>query len=80
MTTNCSGSRRQFLWETGAGFAGLALSALHGEQSSVQFYLAGIASVGFGLFALTLPHTPPKKVGQDVPVAEIRSALREVTS
>src|SRR5207247_493326 len=28
MRTNCSGSRREFLWEAGAGFAGLALSAL----------------------------------------------------
>src|SRR2546425_4721110 len=38
---------------------GVTLSILHGEQSSVQFYLAGGISVAFGLFALTLPHTPP---------------------
>ena len=28
-------------------------------------------SVAFGLFSFTLPHTPPKKVGQDVSVGEI---------
>ena len=30
----------------------------------MQFYLAGGASIAFGVFALTLPHTPPKKVGR----------------
>ena len=42
---------------------GLLLSALKGEQSPVQWYLAGGASIAFGLFALALPHTPPKKTG-----------------
>jgi nucleoside transporter len=50
---------------------GVTLSALKGEQSATQFYLAGAASVAFGLFALTLPHTPPKKLGTDVSVGEI---------
>src|SRR4051794_4852369 len=47
---------------------GVAVSLLRAEQSADQFYLAGAVSVGFGLFALTLPHTPPKKVGRDVSV------------
>ncbi|MBI5691607.1 MAG: MFS transporter [Verrucomicrobia bacterium] len=50
---------------------GWALSLLKGEQSAVQFYLAGGVSIAFGLFALLLPHTPPRKVGQDVSVAEV---------
>jgi len=50
---------------------GLAMSAMHGEQSPVQFYLAGGVSVAFGLFAFTLPHTPPKKVGSGVSIGEI---------
>lgn len=52
--------------------AGLfTLSLIKGEQSSVQFYLAGGISILFGLFALTLPHTPPKKVGANVSLGEI---------
>lgn len=50
---------------------GVTLSWLNGEQSSLQFYLAGAASLAFGLFSFTLPHTPPRKVGQDVPIGEI---------
>lgn len=52
--------------------AGLvALNALHGAESHVQFYLAGGASIVFGLFSLTLPHTPPKKAGANVSLGEI---------
>lgn len=52
--------------------AGLfTLSLIKGEQSAVQFYLAGGISVLFGLFALTLPHTPPKKTGTNVSLGEI---------
>jgi len=51
---------------------GVTLSVLlKGEQSAVQFYLAGAVSVGLGLYSLTLPHTPPKKTGQNVSLAEI---------
>ena len=50
---------------------GLTLSALKGEETARQFYLAGGASVAFGIFALTLPHTPPKKTGADISVGEI---------
>jgi nucleoside transporter len=50
---------------------GVILSMLNGEQSPIQFYLAGAMSIAFGLFAFTLPHTPPKKVGQNVPIGEV---------
>jgi nucleoside transporter len=50
---------------------GVTLSLLRGEQSPKQFYLAGAASIAFGAFALTLPHTPPKKIGQNVPISQI---------
>jgi nucleoside transporter len=49
----------------------LAISALRGEQSATQFYLAGGISVVFGLFSLTLPHTPPKKTGANVSIGEV---------
>ncbi len=52
--------------------AGLVtLSLIKGETSAVQFYLAGGLSVAFGLFSLTLPHTPPKKIGANVSIGEI---------
>src|SRR5437868_12587396 len=51
---------------------GVTLSlGLKGEQSAVQFYLAGAVSVALGLFSLTLPHTPPRKVGGNVGFGEI---------
>lgn len=49
----------------------VALNMLHGAASSIQFYLAGIASIIFGIFSLSLPHTPPKKTGADVSIGEI---------
>ena len=50
---------------------GVVLSQLKGEQSAIQYYLAGGTSIVFGLFALSLPHTPPKKKGQDVSLGEV---------
>jgi nucleoside transporter len=50
---------------------GVAVSLLDAETTATQFYLAGGLSAAFGLFALTLPHTPPKKVGADVSVGEV---------
>lgn len=52
--------------------AGLfSLSVIRGEQSAVQFYLAGGVSMLFGLFALSLPHTPPKKTGANVSLGDV---------
>lgn len=51
---------------------GVTLSlVLKGEQSAVQFYLAGAVSIVLGFFSLFLPHTPPKKTGKDVRLGEI---------
>jgi nucleoside transporter len=50
---------------------GVALSLLKGEQSHFQFHLAGSVSIAFGLFSLLLPHTPPRKVGQNVKLGEV---------
>jgi nucleoside transporter len=52
-----------------AGLFGLGFIA--SAESPTQFYLAGGASIAFGLFSLALPHTPPKKTGANVSVSEI---------
>lgn len=52
--------------------AGLvAVNTVNGAESPIQFYLAGVASILFGLFSLALPHTPPMKAGADVTLGEI---------
>jgi nucleoside transporter len=52
--------------------AGLVvLSWIKGEQSPIQFYLAGCVSILFGLFSLSLPKTPPRKTGNQVRLGEI---------
>lgn len=51
--------------------SGIVISLLRGEQSSIQFYFAGGVSIVMGLFALALPHTPPKKIGQNVSIGEV---------
>jgi nucleoside transporter len=50
---------------------GVTITLLKGEESPIQFYLAGGLSILFGLFSFTLPHTPPKKLGQNVSIGEI---------
>lgn len=51
---------------------GVTLSLVFkGELSATQFYLAGAVSVLFGLFSLTLPHTPPRKTGANVRLGEV---------
>lgn len=50
---------------------GVTLALLAEMDSPVQFYLGGGASIVFGLYAFTLPHTPPKKVGRHVSVGEV---------
>ena len=51
--------------------AGVVLSALAAEKLALQFYLAGASSIAFGVFSLTLPHTPPPKAGADVSLGEV---------
>src|SRR5439155_11994714 len=38
---------------------GIAVTILKADETAMQFYLAGGVSVVFGLFAFSLPHTPP---------------------
>ncbi len=60
------------LWSAIGWIGGSAtLSLLKGEQSSIQWYLAGGVSILLGLFALALPHTPPKKVGANISLGEL---------
>ncbi len=50
----------------------VAVSMLAGKDTSeAQFYLAGITSIGLGLYCLTLPQTPPPLKGKRVSVGEI---------
>jgi nucleoside transporter len=49
----------------------VALNVLDGALSPVQFYLAGGSSIVFGLYSLSLPHTPPRKTGADIGLGEI---------
>ena len=49
----------------------VALNLLDGALSPIQYYLAGGVSILFGLFSLTLPHTPPPKKGAEVSLGEI---------
>lgn len=52
--------------------AGLLLGNLLGaKESSEQFYVAGAAGAALGVFALTLPHTPPPLRGKSIKLGEI---------
>src|SRR5262245_11413954 len=58
----CTGTRREFLWETGAGFAGLALTALL-EQDGF-FARHGCASERPGAYRSPLTPRPPHFAGR----------------
>ena len=52
--------------------AGIIVSKmLHGDESAVQFYVAGGAAVALGMFSFTLPHTPAPAAGQKANVRDI---------
>ena len=60
------------LWSAVGWIGGSStLSLLQGEQSSIQWYLAGGVSILLGVFALALPHTPPKKVGANISLGDM---------
>jgi sugar phosphate permease len=52
----------------------VAVNFVDGAASPIQFYLAGGASILFGLYSLVLPHTPPTKTGADVKLSARSSA------
>ena len=50
----------------------LAISLLPSQDSSIeQFYMAGGAAIGLGIFSFFLPHTPPPNKGKDVSFGQI---------
>ena len=53
----CADTRRQFLWQTGAGFAGVALSALLDGDG---FFSHASAAEPVNLLAPKAPHRPTK--------------------
>ena len=51
--------------------AGYVVSYLDVGRVATQFHIAAIASIALGLFALTLPHTPPARLGRKVSVRDL---------
>jgi len=51
--------------------AGYVVSYLGVATGATPFRIAAIASAALGLFALTLPHTPPARVGRKVSVRDV---------
>jgi nucleoside transporter len=51
--------------------AGFVISFMNAEAAALQFRLAALASAVMGLYCLTLPHTPPAKLGHKVGVRDI---------
>jgi nucleoside transporter len=51
--------------------AGLLIGWMQVESSALQFRIAAGASALLGLFSLTLPHTPPAKLGHKVQLRDI---------
>jgi nucleoside transporter len=51
--------------------AGLVIGFLQLERSAAMFQIAGGASILLGLYSVTLPHTPPAKLGHAVTARDI---------
>ena len=51
--------------------AGILISWLAAESLALQFKVAAAASLLLGVFSLTLPHTPPAKLGHAVALRDI---------
>lgn len=51
--------------------AGLLVSWLNAENTSLQFILAAIISLALGLYSFSLPHTPPRNVGQKIKLSQM---------
>ena len=51
--------------------AGLLISFVNAETVALQFRIAALASAAMGLYSLTLPHTPPAKLGHRVGMRDI---------
>jgi nucleoside transporter len=51
--------------------AGLVVGFMHAEPTALPLRLAAGASLALGLFALVLPHTPPKSLGRAVAVRDV---------
>jgi nucleoside transporter len=51
--------------------AGFAIEGLGYQKSAMMFSAGGVASIILGVFSLTLPHTPPSRLGHAVTVRDI---------
>ena len=51
--------------------AGLIVGTLGVEATATPLRLAALASLGFGVYAFLLPHTPPKSLGHKVSVRDV---------
>ncbi|MEO7104661.1 MAG: MFS transporter, partial [Gemmatimonadaceae bacterium] len=51
--------------------AGVLVGTLGIESTAIPMKIAALASLVFGLFALTLPHTPPHAAGQRLRVRDV---------
>jgi MFS family permease len=69
-------SRTRMVGTVGWVAAGLAVAAGGIAVSSAVLYLSAAAALAFGLFAFTLPHTPPKGHGKTLAEAFGVPALR----
>ena len=56
----CSGTRRQFLWQAGAGFAGLALTALLDQDGFFTKHALAAPAPAVSALAPRPPHVAPK--------------------
>ncbi len=60
------------LWGTvGWIVAGLIVGSLGIEATAKPLLIATVASLGLGLFAFLLPHTPPKSLGRKVTIRDV---------
>ena len=64
----CRRTRREFLWEAGAGFGSLALTAMLGKDNFFGNKASAAESAFTNPMAPRQPHFPAKAKSRDLPV------------